>query len=114
MRIRDWSSDVCSSDLVEPSELVVRPEIAPGRPLGPVLPPHRHVGPLSCQRAGRSPSFDRLRMRPSHRVLCKVLMLEPFASSEERRVGKEVVIPFSFRLSPSNYKKNNILLSSVL
>src|SRR3546814_12961945 len=26
----------------EPSELVVRPEIAPGRPLGPVLPPPLH------------------------------------------------------------------------
>src|SRR3546814_14442049 len=86
MRISDWSSDVCSSDLVagafvgeqalvqrlvdDPVREYVKPAAG-----GPVLRPHL-----------------RRRLR----------------RSEERRVGKECVSTCRSRWSPSHYKKKNI------
>src|SRR3546814_17060544 len=77
MRISDWSSDVCSSDLVQPRR--------PG-PAASEAPPPR---PRHSSRWGlhRRPAASRDR-------------------SEERRVGKECVSTFRSRWSPSHYKKN--------
>src|SRR3546814_3906084 len=84
MRISDWSSDVCSSDLVDlrPSRQVqlrpVRQEIETG--LRQFHPPLAHQ-PLV--------QFRLQRMQVSHR-------------SEERRVGKECVSTCRSRWSPSH------------
>src|SRR3546814_2726308 len=71
MRISDWSSDVCSSDLPQPGQRVIElaVEIVRRRP----------------QRGG----VDR-QHRPS----------EPGHRSEERRVGKECVSTCRYRWSP--------------
>src|SRR3546814_12388911 len=81
MRISDWSSDVCSSDL--------RPSV-PGRALGKNracdLGRHREVSGIGSHQ----------RYRPD---LC--------ARSEERRVGKECVSTCRSRWSPYHEKKKN-------
>src|SRR3546814_9690775 len=73
MRISDWSSDVCSSDL--PGSRRCRPPDAPRRP-----PPARHRLPKPAPRA----------LRPT----------SPPMRSEERRVGKECVSTCRSRWSP--------------
>src|SRR3546814_19466293 len=81
MRISDWSSDVCSSDLNGGSAL------APRRPAG-----QRDRGDQRERRHARHQQ-----LRPAgHRRL----------RSEERRVGKECVSTCRSRWSPYNYKKN--------
>src|SRR3546814_3253336 len=82
MRISDWSSDVCSSDLQEercpmPSALDLRLETAYNLITGPGGP--IEVG--SVERFGRP---------------------LPFIRSEERRVGKECVRTCRSRWSPYN------------
>src|SRR3546814_3239185 len=71
MRISDWSSDVCSSDLIRP-----------GRPMCPVMNP-------SVENACTQPSP--LFMRAG---------AQPQVRSEERRVGKECVSTCRSRWSP--------------
>src|SRR3546814_14528151 len=106
MRISDWSSDVCSSDL---GEVIVAVRIHP-----------RHFGGLAAdQRASRllAPFGDagdhrgRLRLvEPSGRIIIEEeerLGALDDQSSEERRVGKECVSTCRYGWSPSLYKKNN-------
>src|SRR3546814_15457027 len=94
MRISDWSSDVCSSDLPDEGELAVmmlpqmRVEERPGRdrkqePGEGERPQERHL--LARQRAGRS---------------------------EERRVGKEGVSKCRSRWSPYHEKKQSMKRSN--
>src|SRR3546814_15865441 len=88
MRISDWSSDVCSSDLLaaEFAQLGVRVNA---------------VAPGEIETAMLSPEYDQLIPRiPMHRLgtpeevasavfgLCS----KDFSRSEERRVGKECVV----------------------
>src|SRR3546814_14944097 len=81
MRISDWSSDVCSSDLKKKKNTVSLSFAPPARDLQPprialaILPPG-------------IPMMDRLRRR-----------------SDERRVGKECVSTCRSRWSPCHYKK---------
>src|SRR3546814_20134284 len=111
MRIRDWSSDVCSSDLPARSE-------APGHPL---------IQRFSAARQDSAASDDaRYAWRPAmcHTKILPVpfvavlLLAAPVAvsaqqsaapvppkGSEERRVGKECVSTCKYRGSPHNYKK---------
>src|SRR3546814_19219911 len=96
MRISDWSSDVCSSDLhglartgshfpqVPPVHLPAHMAIPHGIPLG-MLPAQ-----LALQVPSPSTSTDTVR-------------------SEERRVGKECVSTCRSRWSPYNTKKNNTI-----
>src|SRR3546814_11620106 len=86
MRISDWSSDVCSSDLAvlqegAPDRLV---RVQLGLETGPV------VGDAGLDRIAVFGQADRRRQR-----------------SEERRVGKECVSTCRFRWSPYNSKKKN-------
>src|SRR3546814_1347341 len=76
MRISDWSSDVCSSDLLEPREWMLRAR-APWRWAAPRMLPasHRAFGP----------GFAEALWQPR---------------SEERRVGKECVSTCRSRWSP--------------
>src|SRR3546814_12174285 len=99
MRISDWSSDVCSSDLVGVvyeharrqwvdlhalDALPLRQEIVHGLEERLVVSPFRNANPdaVRCQMADRS---------------------------EERRVGKECVSTCRSRWSPYHYKKKTNL-----
>src|SRR3546814_20095038 len=110
MRISDWSSDVCSSDLVagQRAEFLVNA-----------------LDQLGCR--GRAAISDRLERREV--VFGPVRMLDQlpgdrrhpagdiylFARSEARRVGNECVSTFRSRLSPYTLKQySNIVYSFFL
>src|SRR3546814_16211683 len=101
MRISDWSSDVCSSDLTEQTEVLLRvlnqlerdvalrASIELSEPLKPGVddPPSTAPPALTLRSTeGRGFRLDVLR-------------------SEERRLGKECVRTCRFRRSPVPYKK---------
>src|SRR3546814_16696236 len=103
MRISDWSSDVCSSDLIiglcrenrstkllfendsvrECSE--ISPYLVPGQRVI-VKPRERTISPIAVMAVGRNPVDGKRR-------------------SEERRVGKECVSTCRSRWSPYDSKK---------
>src|SRR3546814_16046607 len=97
MRISDWSSDVCSSDLVQ---RVAHLLAVPGDREG-----------LDLLRGG----VERLLAVAAERALLGARRLASAEHgavaeddrSEERRVGKECVSTFRSRLSPHHYKKIN-------
>src|SRR3546814_18103631 len=110
MRISDWSSDVCSADLVGgrggrgEGLGAGRDEIARG-----VLQlRERH---LVLQRVGQFDVADRavdlLHVRRHALVALAADAVRP--RSEERRVGKECVSTFRSRGSPYHYKKKTTL-----
>src|SRR3546814_17799937 len=107
MRISDWSSDVCSSDLVlnklgrphgfrndgvEP--VLMQITVGSGKPQPPVYVCHpRDKGIEAARRFGAGAGPD------------KIIPFNPDSSdfrqrSEERRVGKECVSPCRSRWSP--------------
>src|SRR3546814_14382453 len=87
LRISDWSSDVCSSDLGANG----RPASA-SRTESPHRPPrHSRCGSCGVPAPG-APRHSRRRARPR---------------SEERRVGKACVSTCRSRWSPSHYKKKS-------
>src|SRR3546814_21032743 len=101
LRISDWSSDVCSSDLVEVEvmhgEIQHRGraaanadyfEAASNQPF--------HQRGLECRRAEAAVVSDRDSRPPGDRA--------GFCRSEERRVGKECVSTCRSRWSPYHYK----------
>src|SRR3546814_15053998 len=86
MRISDWSSDVCSSDLA--------------------TPPVRHGFPLDWRRrlpASRRHARGSCRLLPPCR--CRTRGCRSPSRSEERRVGKECVSTCRSRWSPYHSKK---------
>src|SRR3546814_16721204 len=93
MRISDWSSDVCSSDL------------AIARSQGSQCV-------QSSKPASSAPSISSAR-KPEQSMKSSPSIAVPFSSttastrSEERRVGKECVSTCRSRWSPYHYKKNN-------
>src|SRR3546814_13501658 len=95
MRISDWSSDVCSSDLLR---------VVPGRD-ALSLPVSKHGAPRDAQRcgylvvglvAGRQPAH----LPPTTSDVVGGVARVRLASSEERRVGKECVSTCRSRWSP--------------
>src|SRR3546814_18089166 len=117
MRISDWSSDVCSSDLVNCSQ-AIRPAFAASKQHSlPVAgPPNgsRHINfagiigtrldPIlvsrdQTEKGWKKPSAFRL---APHFASARCHGQEPFIirRSEERRVGKECVITGRSRWSP--------------
>src|SRR3546814_17182676 len=98
MRISDWSSDVCSSDLATPprrrstSSTISSPrrEAGAGRSRRPRRGRGRGRRPLSIS------SISRPRSTPTT------------SRSEERRVGKECVSTCRSRWSPYHYTKKRI------
>src|SRR3546814_13885188 len=114
MRISDWSSDVCSSDLEEvgdvPGHLVDRGRRAVGVGDAVLIERLSHgdavVGEVGVEAGGLgalevADALDRLRLlrlQRRRRLLA--------GRSEERRAGKECVRPGRSRWSPSRIKKN--------
>src|SRR3546814_15804536 len=96
MRISDWSSDVCSSDLFAGIRATYD----------------------SIQRAGLRDSFDFYVLSDSGQAdarsaevaawleLCR--HVDGFGRSDERRVGKECVSTCRYRWSPYHSKKNEV------
>src|SRR3546814_11882255 len=97
MRISDWSSDVCSSDLVEEAVIV-----ADGRRFD-AAEQHRRVN-FDSRIAGSLLTDNAL--EPV--VLDQVLRQHRGGRSEERRVGKECVRTCRSRWSPDHYKKKKV------
>src|SRR3546814_13961087 len=101
MRISDWSSDVCSSDLVDRAR-------AQSADSGDALGQPLHLGiKLVVARLGRKGDADpqhRFAQRRARRHL-QQLLAEP-GRSEERRGGKECVSTCRSRWSPYHSNKN--------
>src|SRR3546814_16403274 len=96
MRISDWSSDVCSSDLFGHAQVMTDP-----------------IAPFGQGVLQRFFPFGRDRVTKVTNLLCSAggrLFVDPtnllrLPSSEARRVGKECVSTCRIRLSPSHIKK---------
>src|SRR3546814_12791461 len=95
MRISDWSSDVCSSDLI----------------LAPLKAKLAGKATLQTWREMNKALFDALAVEHVGMfiVLSLVVLVALFniMRSEERRVGKECVSTCRYRWSPYHSKKNN-------
>src|SRR3546814_11931517 len=102
MRISDWSSDVCSSDLVVRRCAVVRVDADADRTRHPhILTGKRHRLLQGVQQLLRNLSHiaRAAGFRPQHHAL-----VATEASSAERRVGKECVSTCRLRWSSDHYK----------
>src|SRR3546814_15816645 len=98
MRISDWSSDVCSSDLGMAGSLLMT---APTAGFGGPIPSVDRRGTASpCCRWGPSSTSAKLTPCKGESDIDNVA-----ARSEERRVGKECVSTCRSRWSPYHYKK---------
>src|SRR3546814_15099714 len=103
MRISDWSSDVCSSDLLDIVEdrPPTPPERQPGRRTRP--DPHKtEENPIRFARLG-----PRAAMQHSAKSVPRCFTAPPKTPwrSEERRVGKECVSTCRSRWSQDHKKK---------
>src|SRR3546814_14772289 len=96
MRISDWSSDVCSSDLIYAEEAGRHAEIT-----------FIDTFPLFSDEFGRYADY-----LPDGTGNLRLMRAEDgahlTARSEERRVGKECVSTCRYRWSPYHSKKNRI------
>src|SRR3546814_19912518 len=106
MRISDWSSDVCSSDLRRPARLGPSRRHRCGA-VGSSVPGSgatlRSVAPTLQEREPRDPvSGGKENVEHPAR---EDLAATARQRSEERRVGKECVSPGRSRLSPYTLKK---------
>src|SRR3546814_11247720 len=117
MRISDWSSDVCSSDLINPladwdksrldayfaeHDLPRHPLEAEGYLSIGCAPCTSVVKPGEDPRAGRWRGWDK--------VECGIHGSGGDERSEERRVGKEGVSTCSSRWSPDHSKNNQCVI----
>src|SRR3546814_12992310 len=96
MRISDWSSDVCSSDLDDEGYHEARRE---GLRRHGGTTREKDVGPsapIKEYRSGQSSSARRACRSCGHRR-CRRLFLRDDIRSEERRVGKEWVSTWRYR-----------------
>src|SRR3546814_12961754 len=107
MRIRDWSSDVCSSDLPPAAEA------AEEKPKRKRAPRRRKVAAEAAPE--ETTALDAPEPPPADMPAAEASPAEPEPSpteipapqrSEERRVGKERVSPTRPAMSPDHYNKN--------
>src|SRR3546814_11258115 len=101
MRISDWSSDVCSSDLVvlQAGDLVARGNATPagdGEGLAAIALERIAFGRSDLQDVSVVLGDDGVHAA----IRTGTLDAEPFLRSEERRVGKECVSTCRSRWSP--------------
>src|SRR3546814_11011961 len=130
MRISDWSSDVCSSDLVEhqrpnifvashaEAQQITRRRQCDGIGCGFGAPahiirahclspcPHCQIEATSQNHLGHRPALIP-KSDKSYAHPCSIIIgsAAPFHRSEERRVGKECVSTVRSRWSPDHEKK---------
>src|SRR3546814_16765311 len=104
MRISDWSSDVCSSDLGR--------RWASSDDVAMVSTPDPAAYEAILRRGRSALAWEVLRRNPAYRAAYADLPVLPPTGvaadadrSEERRVGKEFVRTCRYRWSPSHYKK---------
>src|SRR3546814_11107284 len=108
MRISDWSSDVCSSDLRTLKVRVLAEKL--GLSKVPILvavagsqePPMQLQ--IVCSAIGPRIATNQTELRWG-KINCLQNIERPLESSEERRVGKEFVSTCRSRWSPFYYKK---------
>src|SRR3546814_15941212 len=102
MRISDWSSDVCSSDLYDPR--VARPDslLKILRDIGYTISDPRKVRPFEEEERDLVREGRRFLIATALSLLAIGLIT---SSSEERRVGKEWVSPCRYRWSPYHLRK---------
>src|SRR3546814_1547798 len=118
-RISDWSSDVCSSDLIFGALLGIFGKLAGGGRVGvaigkarsgPLHRPRHHLTPTQRKEKLGRVRDDRLFAGPDHPAITRARrppqprMNGERIRSEERRVGQEWVSTCSSRWSPSLYK----------
>src|SRR3546814_17834460 len=99
MRISDWSSDVCSSDLHCPQSLRQQEKQATHRGIPPASDAHPHSA--AC------------RWLPWRAIWPANLSGVRSTRSEERRVGKACVSTCRYRWSPYHYKKKKNTIHKV-
>src|SRR3546814_14751538 len=100
MRISDWSSDVCSSDLWEDAAAALDHVGLPA-----IIRPSYTLGGQGGGIAYNREEYEQivqsgLRLSPVHEVLIEESVLGWKERSEERRVGKECVSTCRSRWSP--------------
>src|SRR3546814_15105371 len=109
MRISDWSSDVCSSDLLAcRREEVLHQQLL----LLSLRHPHQRIAAFLIMMLARQVgehnlvNGSRIALPMARRDIADPLVLAPATlRSDERRVGKEVVSTGRFRRSQSYQKK---------
>src|SRR3546814_13220486 len=101
MRISDWSSDVCSSDLAKTLRLPRRPAIMPTAPPASERQPMFIAMNRFKVKHGQEAAFEAVwKNRDTH--LRGVPGFKAFSRSEARRVGKECVSTCRSRRSPDH------------
>src|SRR3546814_11972684 len=101
MRISDWSSDVCSSDLNRDGGV-------PSVPRGGFPACWRSALPVRANANGAcAPAWLRYPLHCDRRAVGEQVRGRP-RRSEERSVGKECVSTCRSRWSPDHYKQNNV------
>src|SRR3546814_11620999 len=108
MRISDWSSDVCSSDLK--AAVADRPEVAGRRPIAAADGVRRIVGqrqamPLGEGRDGGQIAALAREVHGKHGLNRAARLSRGAGRSEERRLGKEGVSRCGSRWCPYHSKK---------
>src|SRR3546814_16593897 len=105
MRISDWSSDVCSSDLEHPGVGYRAEHTRQGHEV-------HAATPSPCRRR----RVDRASVATGHGAKTSASQLvapaSPARRSEERRVGKEVGSTCRSRWSQTPYKKHKTIIQS--
>src|SRR3546814_14135236 len=101
MRISDWSSDVCSSDLEIGKAEPGKPAAAPAAPASDPMDALAtlRLGDIRLEKGRISYSDAR---SGDKQIVENVNVTLSFPRSEERRVGKECVSKSRSRWSPSN------------
>src|SRR3546814_18869874 len=114
MRISDWSSDVCSSDLRQARILDLPVEERLARAVREQLEQRPNLHPRPRCRQRQHLELRRLRIgrvhlaqRNRHRNRQSLDLADENTRSEERRVGKECVSTCRSRWSPYHEKKKN-------
>src|SRR3546814_2721214 len=100
MRISDWSSDVCSSDLAGVKIDADAAKLLAERTEGNLLAAAQDVEKLKLLFAG-----ERIDVESLGQAVADSARFEAFDRSDERRVGKECVSTCRSRWSPYHYKK---------
>src|SRR3546814_11544093 len=96
MRISDWSSDVCSSDLIGPADCHARLSIACGPGAMFALRGHGWLG----NDIGQPAALLQGRAQIVGGLVIDMIGEQQVGRSEERRVGKECVSTCRSRWSP--------------